>query len=110
MAEDRVLRCLVYATIDGDEGWKIIDCFEQGDCYIMVLNWWGKPGEQTESPGKQAGVKKPNFEAISDPNAPYELRCLHRINFDKFTFTDVSRDANEIWRSGHNLFYPRPED
>lgn len=110
MAKDNILRCAIHCTFEGEQCWRLIDAFEQGECYVLVLNWWGKPGEETESPGKQVGIKKPNFELISDPNTPYELRCLHSVNFDEMVFTDVTLDAEKVWRSGHNLFYPRPDD
>jgi hypothetical protein len=110
MARDNVLRCLVHSTLEGETCERIIDCFEQGDCYVLVLTWWTKSGEETETPGKHLGFKKSNFEVVSDPNSTFELHCLHGINFDNFVFTDVVRDEGEVWGSGENLFYPRPED
>jgi hypothetical protein len=110
MAKDNVLRCLIHCTINGDVGWHIIDAIEENHYYAIVLRWTAKAGEQTEFPSKRVGIKKDCFDVISNPRSPYELRCKFSVNFDDIPFTDEDRDAEELWRIGDNLFYPRPDD
>jgi hypothetical protein len=110
MAEDRVLRCLVHATIDDKSEWRIIDCVEESDCFLFVLEWMRKRGEEKETPAKQAGLPKEHFEVISDPNIPYALRCKNSVNFDKIPFRNSLRNADDVWRKAHTFYQPRPSD
>lgn len=109
MPKDTVLRALVVGTIDGKKGSWIIDAFERDDCYALVKQWATDIHEKGDYPTQYLGIPKKFFEIISDPNSPYELKCLRGIDFDKL----LPRDRTEIDAASidsDDLFYPRPED
>jgi hypothetical protein len=109
--KDSVLRCLVHSTINKETGWHIVDAFERGDTYGLVLQWTALQGKEGEFPNRSIGVQKDCFEVVTDPASPYELRCIYSIDFDDLLSGERQElDANEIWRKPDNLFYPRPNE
>jgi hypothetical protein len=112
MPKDTVLRALVFGVVNGQKGQFIIDAFESGDAYGLVLEWSAMQGKEGEFPNRSIGVPKKFFEIISDPSSPYELKCLRTIDFD-YLFSGEGKewfDAKEIWQNPDDLFYPRPKD
>jgi hypothetical protein len=111
MPKDAVLRALVVATINGKTGPYILDAFDSGDSYGLVLEWTAKDGKEGEWPNRAIGVPKRFFEVIANPDSPYELKCLRSIDFDDLLSGERTEvDADEIWKNPDDLFYPRPKD
>ncbi|PWU10699.1 MAG: hypothetical protein C5B50_24950 [Verrucomicrobia bacterium] len=111
MPKDSVLRALVSGKINGQLGEFIVDAFERGDTYGLVLEWTSKQGETGEFPNRAIGVPKKFFDVITDPSSPYEIKCLRTIDFDDLLSGERTVfDAEEIWGKPNDLFYPRPND
>lgn len=109
--KDNVLRCLVHATINKETSWHVVDAFERGETYGLVIEWSAKAGKEGEFPNRAIGVPKEFFEVVSDPVSPYELKCLRSVDFDDLLSGERTElDGEEIWRDSDNLFYPRPQD
>ena len=111
MPKDTVLRALVVGTLNGKSGQFIIDAFESGDAYGLVVEWVSKQGKDGEFPISSLGVPKQFFEVVTDPTLQYELKCLRTIDFDDLLSGERTElNANEIWKKPDDLFYPRPKD
>jgi hypothetical protein len=104
-----VLRTRVYATIEGNTGWKTIQTIDRGDLYELVLEWGKDPDKEGLFPARTVSLPKRLFDVNTDVAKPYELQCRYSLNFDEVSFPDTWL-GNDVFDDPSKLFQPPPED
>lgn len=112
MPKDTVLRCLILEVIEGKNAPRVIDTIEDGENYVLVLEWAFIPGRESEGemPKKTVALPKTLFQVIKSHTLPYELLLPEPLNISALNFRDVEVDEDEVWAEPDNLFTPRPND
>ena len=108
--KDSVLRTYTTLKENGTEQEQIVDTYEDGDCYVLVLVWAQIPGKVGELPRKTIHVKKEAFSVPNGPNAPYELLLPYVVDIDALTFDESGIINDADWSNPDNLFTPAPKD
>ena len=89
----------------------IVDAFDAGEAYGLVLEWTSLKGKEGEFPNRSIGVPKHFFDVVTDPNSQFELVFRPHVDFDKLIPGERTElDSGEIWKNPDNLFHPRPKD
>lgn len=100
---DSVLRCLVAVKHQGEVSEQIIDAVQDGENYLLVLEW----GTQDESPAgvsprQYVVVPATEIELVKDQRQNHEIISRIGIDFDDATISDTKMVVKR-------LFQPPPD-